>query len=380
MPGINYCAFTHSVAVYTYIVINSYTHCGAKPCSPQPLSWSFMVLVIKALLLLLLLCGSASARRPVAVAVHEADGFEIFTRGLRLINNGKYDESWQVLMQAILTDNLIHHIDINEAVKQIFQAYEKAGKPWLGYTLLASAMTKGGNKGEAKELVSLALSLKPDDTEANVQFAELIDHDPDLYKLYLKMEPYISIALKGGYDNPDILNRVAALYGNCMIWDRAETLYSRSFELDPSRDNWGAFSSAVFMRTHICMWGQRGIDYYEDMKFVERLILEEMNTTFKLDGIKQASVFSPANVLSYAISPALKLAVAQSFSRAEQAMAIEVWKMDPMNQSLPENIERVRASSKEKNFRIRVGYVSANIKSRTTTFMAQVSNCVSTLN
>jgi predicted O-linked N-acetylglucosamine transferase (SPINDLY family) len=112
--------------------------------------------------------------------------------------------------------------------------------------------------------------------------------------------------------------------------------------------------------------------FTDDMAEISAKIRIEINTTMRQTGTKQASAFSPANVLGYAISPALKLAVAQSFSRAEAAMVTTNTGMLPLDHSKPELIRKTRkAAATEKGFRIRVGYVSANIKSRTTTFMAQ---------
>ena len=132
-----------------------------------------------------------------------------------------------------------------------------------------------------------------------------------------------------------------------------------------------SFASSVFMRNHICKWGLNGTQYTKDMNDVARVIHNEIKTTFRRDGIQQASAFSPANVLGYQISPALKLAVAQAFSRAEASMVKENTGMVPLDHNTKEMIDQARFNSEQTGFRIRVGYVSANIKSRTTTFMAQ---------
>ena len=67
----------------------------------------------------------------------------------------------------------------------------------------------------------------------------------------------------------------------------------------------------------------------------------------------------------------LKLRISQSHAEAEKAIFSAVGRHEPMD--LPRERRRLREQFNERSqsFRIRVGYVSANIKSKTTVYMAQ---------
>lgn len=298
-------------------------------------------------------------------------GHEMFQRAVHLLHQREYQKSKNLFRQAIRSDDIIQHSDINDVIEQMLTVHKDAGVVWAGYTLVAEVMKAAGNKDDARQLVQMALTANPSYADAAILKAELVDHDVDLYALIMRMMPDLQTAIQNGMNDPEILSRAAALYSNCLVWDTAEVLYSRSFELDPSEENLKSFSSSVFMRNHICKWGRNGSLYEKDMTMVADIIRREVKTTFRKGGINQASVFTPANVLSYPISPVLKLAVAQAFSRAELSMVVENTKINPLNHSAPDMIRQTRRASKTKDFRIRIGYVSANIKSRTTTFMAQ---------
>lgn len=116
-------------------------------------------------------------------------------------------------------------------------------------------------------------------------------------------------------------------------------------------------------------WGRNGSLYAEDMQSIVDIITAEEKRVYGTGGIDQASVFNPANLLGYEVPPKYKLLVAQSFSTAEQYSATRVAGFKPINHK--QHVSRHVADARKTGFRIRVGYVSANIKSRTTSFMGQ---------
>ena len=109
--------------------------------------------------------------------------------------------------------------------------------------------------------------------------------------------------------------------------------------------------------------------YTQDMQSIIDIITAEQKQIYGTGGIEQASVFNPANLLGYEVPPKYKLLVAQSYSTAEQYSATRVAGIKPVNHK--NHVARYIADSRKSGFRIRVGYVSANIKSRTTSFMGQ---------
>lgn len=108
--------------------------------------------------------------------------------------------------------------------------------------------------------------------------------------------------------------------------------------------------------------------HYADMRMIEQLTSEEL--IMLEDGQADSDVATvtvhPHMALGYAIKPSLKLEIAKSHSRGEKALVKQSGIVPYAHKPSMYHEEAARDG-----FRIKVGYVSANIKSKTTVYMAQ---------
>ena len=161
---------------------------------------------------------------------------------------------------------------------------------------------------------------------------------------------------------------------------------------------WHSLSSLIYLRSHVCKWGHFGSQYQHDMNAIEQIIREEaqIKEAQKLVKMKSPSLsiirplgeqqsvndvewiehdeasLSASSIhthmlLGYDIPSELKLKVARMHTEYEQSLVrrsgLQVYSHDP------QKFKKEKENSS--NFRIKIGYVSANIKSKTTVYMAQ---------
>lgn len=154
---------------------------------------------------------------------HSETGYELFKKGMRLLKK-ENPASRRLFAEALWRDDLSNSIDFNSAVEQIITAYREVGTVWIGQALIAEVLKKANRRDEARALVQMAMTANPEYAEAHVLRAELVDHDVDLYAMIMKQMPDIKNALSYGYNDPDILRRVAALYSTALVWVREHNL------------------------------------------------------------------------------------------------------------------------------------------------------------
>ncbi|CAM9113709.1 unnamed protein product, partial [Ectocarpus fasciculatus] len=135
---------------------------------------------------------------------------------------------------------------------------------------------------------------------------------------------------------------------------------------------------AAYTRSSICDWGPRGQRYDEDMRALVLAVRHEealRSNTSRGGGDTAAgagsSVVQPHMALGFDMPADLKLAAAASHAAAERRMAEEATGEPAANHSALLPAYRQQFERDPSSFRIRVGYVSANIKSKTTVYMAQ---------
>ena len=165
--------------------------------------------------------------------------------------------------------------------------------------------------------------------------------------------------------------------GNTMwgmnLFDAAAQYFSRSYALNSSYLHGLAF--AAYTRSSICDWGLRGERYDEDMRALVLAVRHEeamrnnssSDSTAKVD----PSVVQPHMALGFDMPADLKLSAAASHAAAERRMAEAATGEPAVNHSALLPLYRRQFQANPDSFRIRVGYVSANIKSKTTVYMAQ---------
>lgn len=169
-------------------------------------------------------------------------------------------------------------------------------------------------------------------------------------------------------------------------------------------------------------WGPNGRTYYEDMDRISDIVKREVNSSMKrINSVDQQSVVHPHMALGFPIASDLKLAIARSHARAEtvvvrnagltiyddenevsrtrfgsaafgtakkyqsaRALFNEVYRelgstaAGGGGSNMSKSMDQIAATRDmllrtpfAKGYRIRVGYVSANIKAKSTVYMAQ---------
>ena len=153
-------------------------------------------------------------------------------------------------------------------------------------------------------------------------------------------------------------------------WNLAIEHLEVAYENDQSLTN--AAVSAIYLRNNVCKWGINGTKYYDDMKTLIRIVKNEIQTLFmKVDSIEQQSAVHPHMSLAFPLNPVMKLAIAKSHAEAEKVLVLASG-LKPYNHDNKEaRLKYNLAIKSNKLFRIKVGYVSANFKSKTTAYMAQ---------
>ena len=143
-----------------------------------------------------------------------------------------------------------------------------------------------------------------------------------------------------------------------------------AYQLDPTLLE--AAANAIYLRFSVCNWGYKGEQYRKDIATLTSIVRKEMTTSFlDIDSINQASVVHPHMALGYAINPDLKLAISRSHARAEGVLVTRN-NLFPYNDTSKSAHSKLVAASTKPGYRIKIGYASANIKAKTTAYMAQV--------
>ena len=132
-----------------------------------------------------------------------------------------------------------------------------------------------------------------------------------------------------------------------------------------------AASSAIYLRFSICNWGKNGTQYRNDIKILSHIAEAERDRLLLNNQSHEVSVIHPHMALGYAINSEHKLAITKSYAKNEKITALSSG-LRPFDDTSEESRSHLRESSLKADFRIKVGYVSANIKSKTTVYMAQV--------
>ena len=133
-----------------------------------------------------------------------------------------------------------------------------------------------------------------------------------------------------------------------------------------------AAASAIYLRFSICSWGQNGSQYRNDIKTLSNIAESERDRSLLNNRSHDVSVIHPHMALGYAIPSEHKLAITKSYAQNEKIAALSSG-LRIFDDTSEESRSKFREASQKDEFRIKVGYVSANIKSKTTVYMAQVS-------
>ena len=163
-----------------------------------------------------------------------------------------------------------------------------------------------------------------------------------------------------------------------LYWDKKElTLSLQHFEraynasLSMGSPHYQALSNAIYLRTNLAIWGHDGRGYDEDMLALIALIEREVNTSMLAkSSLHQASAVFPHMTQAYTIPSALKLQVAMSHASAEALLpASRGWRKP--DYFSPETLAKYKAEASRDGFRIKIGYVSASMRSKAIIYLTQ---------
>lgn len=238
------------------------------------------------------------------------------------------------------------------------------GQPEMAYMDLAKFCIDKGFYNKAVKYLNIVIQLKHEFVEAYILLAKVLSGDGNLET----QARYLLTALHYDSKNSEASLMLGNIFWGARAWNSALENFEVAYESGHRPDS--LFVLIVYLRKFVCKWGPGGYQHEEDMQAVERIIRSEM-TDLSLEsdgGMPRQSAVHPYMALGFAISSELKLVVARSHALAEKAMVARTFANLP-NFSRP--LSNYKAQSMAPGFRIKVGYVSANIKSKTTVYMAQ---------
>ena len=202
---------------------------------------------------------------------------------------------------------------------------------------------------------------------ANINMAQYIDSGDESGK-ELKYE-YLSTALEIDPNNTLVNHMMGHFFFDKKDWLKSIQFLDRAYELD--NRTLEAATSAIYIRFTICHWGVNGSQYRSDLKLLSVAAQKEWESLNADSAALESSYIHPHMSLGYALDPFHKLAIATNYANREKRMVLYSG-MKPFDDTSASSRKRFLKQSKKKAFRIKVGYVSANIKSKTTVYMAQV--------
>ncbi len=290
-----------------------------------------------------------------------SSGKDAYNTGITLTQLGRDEEAAEYFWVAILKSNdNPDDYDIRLAVEAFMGTFKRRQIPEQGLLRIGRQFKSQGQEVEASEYLNTVISMNPNIAEAYLLLGGMQSLDPNMRLKHLISALQIDPdGYKTNYD-------VASQLWDLRAWDSSLSYFERAFQLNSSCHS--SFSTSVYLRQYICKWGTDGILHYADMRAIEQLVTEEL---MMLEGGISDTDFTTVTVhphmtLSYDIPSQLKLDIAKSHSRGEKALVKESGAH--INTHKP---SAYREEAAREGFRIKVGYVSANIKSKTTAYMSQ---------
>lgn len=204
---------------------------------------------------------------------------------------------------------------------------------------------------------------------ANINMAQYMDSGDETGKR-VKYE-YLRTALDIDPNNSMVNHLMGHFHFDKRNWLKSIQFLDRAYNLDNRALE--AATSAIYIRFTICQWGRNGSQYRDDLKFLSGAAKKEWESVQSGSVAPETSNIHPHMSLGYALDPFHKLAIATNYANREKRMVLHSG-MVPFDDTSASSRKRYLKQSKKKAFRIKVGYVSANIKSKTTVYMAQVKN------
>ena len=292
------------------------------------------------------------------------------------------DAYWKAILLIEHTNNPKY--TLQEIFAKFMKSFDIQGKLEEAHSYVAKHYFVRSEQTGGIQYLKQSLEIKP--TSESVLLIYNIKDKAEKLKLM-----NIAASHRLGRKDDTVLSSLAHLYFEMSDFQESLDFFEKAYDINSN--NLDAFSSAVYLRSRVCDWGFNGTTYIEDMKELESIIHAEMKAnnynqkTVSQDGsmhgdgytlsnaevITNASVIHPHAALGFPLDPLLKLYVAKSHADAEKQMAYKsgmagLRRNDYYTRQV---LNQYRKQSMKPKFRIKIGYVSASLKSKALIYLSK---------
>jgi tetratricopeptide (TPR) repeat protein len=276
-------------------------------------------------------------------------GRDAYEQGLELQDDGDYegaaDMFWSAIMKGYQAD---------KSFQLFLNMYSHMGKLEQGYLKIAKQYFQQKNDDSARKFVASSIEAQPT-YEAYCLLVEHSHENTDKEK-YLELASQL-VDPTNAQDNLHLGNE----YFGIKKYPKSLYFFNAALNIDPNLDY--AAASAAYLRSNIADWGPGGEWFESDMRRLTDIISKEKLELDALiasgSGAVHSSAVHPHMSLAYPIDPALKLVVARTHALTEVQLVkkynLTIHKHD---------YRKYRKESSQSSFRLKVGYSSANFKSK----------------
>ena len=280
-------------------------------------------------------------------------------------------------------------VDLAVIFQKFMNVFQIQNKVEEGYLYVAREYLLRNEPTQGVIYLKQSFSVKP--VAAAVLLLHRVPDKIERLKLMKEVENHHLVRNK----HDEILTTLGNLYFELSEFEQSLKMFKTAYTINPN--NVESFSSAVYLRTRVCDWGRNGYYYKRDMKRLESIVKSEMkacnyitdedmisHTVINHDNvlakpimhsyIPNASVVNPHAALGFPLSPLLKKFIAKSHADAEMQFVLNRPDLSYLIKSdyyTTKQLNYYSQQSQKPNFRIKIGYVSASIKSKALIYLAQ---------
>jgi hypothetical protein len=138
-------------------------------------------------------------------SIKESDGVELYRKAHKEVRRKNFELAKDLFKKFLETDSLMEVEDSPDVIpNRIIEAFRSQGAVEYGYMIIAHIYHIVGAIDKSREFAQLAVQANSRFAEPYVYLAETLEHDPDLYQKYFRLEPFLSKALEHGGHDPKV--------------------------------------------------------------------------------------------------------------------------------------------------------------------------------
>lgn len=244
---------------------------------------------------------------------------------------------------------------------KLLQSYSARGILDVGYVRIAEALIQQKSYPSAFSIIDLAKKANPDNFDAHMLTLRLPVSE-DLRRAAIN--DAIEVMEKEPFNGKRTEELGVQFFA---LGDYSQSMKYLQMTYEANTSNRYALSNAIYNRHNICAWGKNATQYYRDIEHVIDIIAQEGEDERVTSG-EMKTVILPFFTMNYGIPPELKLLVGQRYSEWEKAQC-KVYNYKKYTHT--ELLGKYQKESKKRGFRIKIGYVSANFKSKAAAYVGQ---------